>query len=72
MNHEKVAALDRFDAPYGREVTLEGIEYESGMRLLRIRIREGQRFTVMDIDADSAQRWSAVMGAWAAAAANKQ
>jgi len=35
------------------------------LRMLRIRIREGSRFTIMDIDADTAERWSTVMSAWA-------
>jgi len=65
VSNEIVAELDKFAAPYGREVTLESVEYESGLRLLRIRIREGHRFTVMDIDEDTAMRWSLVMRGWA-------
>jgi hypothetical protein len=65
VNDETVSTLDAFAAPYGRDVTLESVEHESGLRMLRIRIREGRRFTIMDIDADTATRWSAVMCAWA-------
>ena len=43
-------ALDKFLAPYAREVTLENVDYENDTRVLRIRIREGHRFTVMDIN----------------------
>jgi len=32
---------------------------------LRIRIREGNRFTTLDIDADTAARWATVMSTWA-------
>ena len=60
--------LCKFAAPYGREVSLENVEYESGMRILRIHIREGRRFTVMDLDEDTAMRWGAEMRDWASKA----
>ena len=60
-----VTQLDKFDAPYGKVVTLENVVYENGMRVLRIHIREGNRFTVMDIDENTASNWGAVMNDWA-------
>ena len=65
MSNETVTALTKFDAPYGRKVVLESVEHESDLRMLRIRIREGSRFTVLDIDEETARRWSTVMSAWA-------
>lgn len=65
MSDERITALVKFAAPYGREVKLEKVEYESGMRMLRVHIREGRRFTVMDIDEDTAMRWGAEMRDWA-------
>ena len=59
-----VSRLDRFTAPYGKEVTLENVTYENGMRVLRIHIREGNRFTVMDIDEKTASSWSSAMKIW--------
>jgi len=60
-----VTKLDKFSAPYGKEVSLENISYENGMRVLRIHIREGNRFTVMDIDENTASHWAAAMTRWA-------
>lgn len=60
-----MSELARLTAPWNREVTLQDVRHESGLALLRIRIREGKRFTVMDIDADTAARWAEVMGGWA-------
>jgi len=60
-----VTPLDKFTAPYGREVRLEDVAYENGMRVLRIHIREGNRFTVMDIDENTASDWGSAMMAWA-------
>ena len=67
MSGETVSELDRFDAPWNKQVTLQDVRHESGLRMLRIRIREGARFTVMDIDEDTAARWGAAMSNWAAA-----
>jgi len=60
-----VTELDKFTAPYGREVKLENVSYENGARVLRIHIREGNRFTVMDIDDNTASDWGSAMLAWA-------
>lgn len=51
----------------GQLVELQEIVHAEGaMPLLRVRIREGKRFTVLDIDPDSARRWGEAMAAWAA------
>lgn len=65
MSNEVVNTLEEFAAPYGRKITLESVQHESGLRMLRMRIREGSRFTVMDIDEETAKRWSSVMSNWA-------
>jgi len=65
VSEETVSALDSFPAPYGRQVTLDEVEHDSGLRMLRLRIREGSRFTVMDIDQATAARWAGVMSSWA-------
>jgi hypothetical protein len=65
VSDEVVNTLDEFAAPYGRKITMESVDHESGLRMLRIRIREGNRFTTMDIDADTAARWVSVMTKWA-------
>jgi hypothetical protein len=64
MIRETVSALDKFTAPYGKEVKLENVAYENGMQVLRIHIREGNRFTVLDIDGNTASKWAAVMNDW--------
>jgi len=65
VSSETVTPLDTFPAPWNREVTLQAVVHESGLRMLRIRIREGKRFTVMDIDEDTASRWGRAMTDWA-------
>ena len=68
MSEEVVTTLSSIDAPYGRKIVLESVEHASDMRMLRIHIREGRRFTVLDIDKDTAIRWSTAMSAWASQA----
>jgi len=65
MMESVVTRLNKFSAPYGKEVTLENVAYENGMRVLRVHIREGNRFTVMDIDENTASAWGAEMTGWA-------
>jgi hypothetical protein len=63
---ETVTRLERFQAPYGREVELHEVLYENGMKVLRLRIREGKRFTIMDLDPDTAAHWGGALTDWAA------
>ncbi len=65
MNEEKVTELDQFDLPYGRKVNLKNVEYENGMRLLRLTFRENRRFTILDIDADRAECLGLALSNWA-------
>jgi hypothetical protein len=65
VTEESLTPLERFEAPYGRVVELLEARYESGMHLLRVRIREGRRFTILDLDPATAARWGGAMSAWA-------
>jgi hypothetical protein len=58
--------LAKMRAPLGgQEIELQQIEYRhGGLNLLRIRIREGRRFTVFDIDAQTAATWGDAMLLW--------
>lgn len=59
--------IDTIAAPYGREIWLTEADFESGMRLLRVTIREGGRYTIVELDPATAARWGDAMKAWAAA-----
>lgn len=64
---DQITNLDRFRAPIGgQEIELQQVAYESGgISLLRIRIRERSRFTVFEIDANTADRWGRGLQQWA-------
>jgi hypothetical protein len=50
----------------GQEIELQQIEFDAGgMALLRTRIREGKRFTIFDIDPQTARAWGQALLDWA-------
>lgn len=65
----QITELENFRVPLGgQEVQLQQIEHaEGGMSMLRIRIREGKRFTIFDIDPLTARHWAQAMQQWAEA-----
>ena len=65
MHGETKERLETLTAPYGREVRLDDVRFESGMRLLRVTIREGMRITVLDVDPPTALAWAKTMTQWA-------
>jgi hypothetical protein len=63
----QTTTLEKFRVPLGnQEIELQQIDHvEGGMSMLRIRIREGKRFTIFDIDPVTARQWSDIMLRWA-------
>ena len=64
-----VTPLDKLRAPLGgQEIELQQIDFDAGgMSLLRTRIREKSRFTVFDIDPQTAEQWGRALLRWAQA-----
>lgn len=60
--------IAKFKVPLGaQEIELQQVDHvEGSMSLLRIRIREGRRFTIFDIDPGTATQWASAMQDWAA------
>jgi Family of unknown function (DUF6967) len=69
----KITELTKFNVPLGgQQIELQQIDHaEDGMSLLRVRIREGKRFTIFDIDPATATSWASAMQQWANAQDNK-
>ena len=65
---EDVTPLATLAAPWSREISFSAVDHESGLRILRLRIKEGRaRFTIIDLDERTVGEMMAVMGDWAAA-----
>lgn len=62
-------SLKKLTAPLGGEVELLEVDFEDGAKLLRIRIRQGSRFTDLDLDPVTARIWADVMADWATSSA---
>lgn len=58
--------IGEIEAPYGRRIWLDDVAYESGLNLLRVTIREGARYTILEIDDATATAWGEALTAWAA------
>jgi len=63
IERREIALLE---APYMRKVHLEEAEFESGMKMFRVIIREGKRITQIDLDPATARQWAEIMAEWAA------
>ena len=69
MDKFTVKTLEQLQVPLGgQEIELQQIDFAAGgMSMLRVRIREGRRFTVFDLDPATAQAWGDAMCRWARA-----
>ena len=63
----RTVPLARLRVPLGgQEIELQDLEHDGGgMHLLRVRIREGTRFTIFDVDPATARQWAEAMTRWA-------
>lgn len=63
----RVTPLEKLRVPLGgQEIELQQVDHEAGgMSLLRTRIREKQRFTIFDIDPQTAAAWGEALLRWA-------
>jgi len=55
MADEIVTELAKLELPFRRMATIREVRHESGMRMLRLVLREGHRITQVDLDADAAR-----------------
>ena len=67
MDKLTLTTVEKLRVPLGgQEIELQQVDFAvGGMSLLRIRIREGRRFTVFDIDPASALAWGEALARWA-------
>jgi len=69
-DYEAVNDLGVFDAPWNKKVTIQEMVYESGMKLVRLRIKEGSRFTDLELDPEIASEIGTMLTNWAAGQTN--
>lgn len=61
---EAITDLVEFELPYRRKAVLRRVEFDSGMVMTRLVLKEGTRITQVDMDSESAIALAeALMGA---------
>ena len=63
----QITELSKIQVPLGgQQIELQQIDHaEDGMSMLRVRIREGKRFTIFDLDPATTELWASAMLQWA-------
>jgi len=65
MIEGETRSLDRFQTPFGKDVDLIEVLADNDVQLLRVRIKEGSRFTDLELDPATALHWGNLMTSWA-------
>lgn len=64
-SHESIEQIEVVNAPWHKEVTVSEATYEGGFKMLHIRIKEGRRFTDLELDPVTARHIAQLIGNWA-------
>ena len=62
---EKTTILGELELPWAKQASVQEIVYEGGMTMLRVRIKEGRRFTDLELMPEDAERLAALLAGWA-------
>jgi hypothetical protein len=64
MIEGETRSLEKFATPFGKEIEIIEVLAENDVQLLRIRIKEGSRFTDLELDPATALHWGNLMASW--------
>ena len=62
---EKTETLGELELPWAKQASIQEITYEGGMAMLRVRIKEGRRFTDVEMMPDDAAKLADLLSGWA-------
>ena len=65
MTISKTKHIKKLTAPFAKQVEIMEVLLEHDITFLRIRIKEGSRFTILDLDPVSALEWGESLVGWA-------
>lgn len=65
MTEDKITERSQHDLPFKRTLKLQDVVHEGGLRMLRMTFREGRRFTIIDLDKNSAREMASELTNWA-------
>ena len=61
---QTITDLQTIEAPWNKTITLQQIAYEGGINMLRVRIKEGRRFTDLELDAVTLGTLTGALQGW--------
>ncbi|MCK5167023.1 MAG: hypothetical protein KAQ66_06875 [Rhodospirillaceae bacterium] len=65
--HQSITDIEVIDAPWNKQVTVQEATYEGGFKMVRLRIKEGKRFTDLELDSATAGNLAGLLQAWSEA-----
>ncbi len=65
MHDDRIVEVGRLEAAWGAELTLQEIVRAEGAALLRLRIRQGRRFTDVELAPSAARELAGLLQEWA-------
>lgn len=63
---------EELQAPWNKQLTLTEKVYDGGFATLLVRIKEGKRFTDLELDFETADKLARLLGDWATHAKDRQ
>lgn len=63
--HKDMERMEVVNAPWNKELTISDATYEGGFKMLHIRIKEGKRFTDLELDHVTAAHLGELIADWA-------
>ncbi len=66
-SHQSISDIEIVNAPWNKELTISEAVYEGGFKMLRVRIKEGKRYTDLELDPATAAHMAKLIGDWAKA-----
>ena len=64
--YSRVSDLGELEAPWGRIIQIQEVEYTGGAVMIRLRIREGRRITDLELTPDVAGDLGGKLVSWGA------
>jgi len=61
---EEIKDFGEIDAPYGKQLIFKTVSYDNGFNIMRLRVKEGKRFTDMDLDVNTVKLWQEKFDKW--------
>jgi len=64
MSGQTITDKEVIQAPWSKEIQVQEVEYEGGFKMIRLRIKEGRRFTDLELDPATAAGLGNTLKSW--------